>query len=46
MISGVYEIDIRTFILISITPLIPFDIIKVILACSIFVKIEPIIERI
>lgn len=46
IIKGVYEIDIKTFILVSILPLLPFDIIKAILAGFISIKIKPIIERI
>ena len=46
IIKGVYEIDIKTFIIVSILPLLPFDIIKAILAGFISIKIKPIIERI
>ena len=46
VIKGVYEINIISFIVISILPLLPFDIIKVLIACSISDKIKPILERI
>lgn len=46
VINGVYEVNIINFIVISILPLLPFDIIKALIACSISDKIKPILERI
>ncbi len=46
VIKKVYEISMINFIIISILPLLPFDILKVIVALTISDKIKPIIERI
>ena len=46
IIKDVYEVSVFSFITISILPLLPFDILKVIVAGTISNKIKPIIERI
>lgn len=46
IIKNVYEVDILNLIIILFLPLLPFDIIKVLVACVISNKIKPILERI
>ncbi|MBQ4570605.1 MAG: biotin transporter BioY [Bacilli bacterium] len=46
VIRSVYEVNIMSFIIVSILPLLPFDIIKVVIACFITRKLKPILERI
>lgn len=46
VIRSVYEVNIISFIVVSILPLLPFDIIKVVLVCFITRKLKPILERI
>ena len=46
IIKDVYQVEIIDLIVVSFLPLVPFDIIKVVIACMISEKIKPIIERI
>ena len=46
IIKDIYEVDILNFIVVSFLPLIPFDIVKAVIACIISDKIKPLIERI
>lgn len=46
VIRSVYEINIMSFIIVSILPLLPFDIIKVVMVSFITRKLKPILERI
>lgn len=45
-IKSVYEVNIVSFIIITVLPLLPFDIIKVVIVCFIIRKLKPILERI
>lgn len=46
VIRSVYEVNIMSFIIVSILPLLPFDIIKVVMVSFITRKLKPILERI
>ena len=46
VIRSVYEVNILSFIVVTVLPLLPFDIIKVFLVCFITKKLKPILERI
>ena len=46
IIKDVYQVEIIDLIIVSFLPLVPFDIVKVVIACMISEKIKPIIERI
>ena len=46
IIKDVYQVKIIDLIIVSFLPLVPFDIVKVVIACMISEKIKPIIERI
>ncbi len=46
VIKSVYEVNIVSFIIITVLPLLPFDIIKVVIVCFIIRKLKPTLERI
>ena len=46
IIKSVYEVNIVSFIIITVFPLLPFDIIKVVIVCFITRKLKPTLERI